>query len=308
MNLELTIGIATYNRADSLKRALLSFLRIKELESLSYEILVAQNNCTDGTSQALNAVQPIFGDKLRFFNEKKQGLSFARNRIVRESQGEIIAYLDDDVTVDENWLMALAKAYRQWPDAACVGGAAELVFEEKCPDWLGEREKKRLSKVDLGNSSREIDDSETLFGLNVSFKKEWFSKVGLFREDLGRKGEELAVGEETDLIQRIRQQAGKIYYEPSMKVFHHVPRERCRRSWFFKRSYWGARSRVRALHSRSGQDDLKKTVARLFRLSREVIFWGLRKGAGSTEFYRAFSNLCGAWGEWVELVSGGKKS
>ena len=39
--------------------------------------------------------------------ERQQGLSWARNAGIRESQGEVIAFTDDDVIVEPDWLRNL---------------------------------------------------------------------------------------------------------------------------------------------------------------------------------------------------------
>ena len=77
----------------------------------------------------MDELGPLFGGRLRGVRESKQGLSHARNRAVAEARHEIIAFLDDDVDVDVNWLRSLAAAYE--------GGDYAAVERRECGCWLG---------------------------------------------------------------------------------------------------------------------------------------------------------------------------
>src|SRR5439155_13489614 len=136
-----------------------------------------------------------------YVEEDKPGLNHARNRAVAESRYDVVAFLDDDVDVDPGWLEALSAAHESGNPAA-VGGRAFLVYPAERPSWLGVRDEYYLTKVELGTQRRTADAYE-LAGVNVSFRKEWFDRVGLFRPDLDRVGKCLLSGGETELLERI---------------------------------------------------------------------------------------------------------
>ena len=54
--------------------------------------------------------------------EPVRGPSAARNRGMRAAKGEIIAFTDDDVVVDPNWLTAIVARMLAHPDEAAVTG------------------------------------------------------------------------------------------------------------------------------------------------------------------------------------------
>ena len=75
---------------------------------------------------------------VKYVMEPKPGLNFARNRALKESTGQMIAFIDDDVTVDRHWLEGLRRAIAQHPDAAAFTGLvlssglateAQILFE-----------------------------------------------------------------------------------------------------------------------------------------------------------------------------------
>src|SRR5262245_8329654 len=106
--MSITITIQTHNRADELRRTLLSLARVDLLDTLQHEILVIDNNSSDHTSTVVSEVAPSFSGHLRYVWEPRQGLSHARNRAIAEAVHDVIAFLDDDVDIDVNWLRNLA--------------------------------------------------------------------------------------------------------------------------------------------------------------------------------------------------------
>ena len=56
------------------------------------EIIVVDNNSTDQTKYIITKKYP----NIRLIHEKQQGVSYARNRGIKESKNEWIAFLDSD--------------------------------------------------------------------------------------------------------------------------------------------------------------------------------------------------------------------
>ncbi len=62
---------------------------------------------TDQTSQVLERYTEIKLVK----QDKLNGLSFARNLGIKASNGQIIAFIDDDSVADKNWIKYLVEGY-----------------------------------------------------------------------------------------------------------------------------------------------------------------------------------------------------
>jgi glycosyltransferase involved in cell wall biosynthesis len=236
--MNVSIAIATYNRADELQKTLAGLLQLDTAGCPEHEVLVVDNNSKDETAAVVNRMMPVFGGRLRYVREQKQGLSHARNRAIDDARYEIVAYLDDDVDTDPQWLKCLCAAYDS-EDVAVVGGRAYLVYPGPKPRWLGESIEGLLTKVDLGPDRRTVDPSE-LCGVNLSFQKVWLERAGGFRTDMGRVGTTLLGGEDTDMGERIAAIGGSVMYEPNAIVGHRVPQSRLSRKWFWKRCFWGS--------------------------------------------------------------------
>src|SRR3954463_11732371 len=89
---KLSVILPTFNRAASLQQALAALLH-QTADPGSYEIVVVDNNSTDGTA----AVVALHDDpRVRLVTEPRQGLSFARNAGLAASQAPLVAFTDDD--------------------------------------------------------------------------------------------------------------------------------------------------------------------------------------------------------------------
>ncbi len=244
-----SIAICTYNNAQTLAVALESLRHLTCPASLSYEILVVDNNSRDETKDMVLRWQPVWGNRLRYIFEGCQGLSQARNRAWREARGDVVSYLDDDVEVDPGWLAAVAAAFETY-GAAVVGGKSRLIYPSQRPAWLPEKYELLLSRLDHGEQVLVNTDRE-LYGLNFSVRREWLDKVGGFDVALGRRGRALTSGEEADLLRRIRARGGIAVYEPRAVVGHLVPAARVKKWWFVRR-LWVAGSESVTLAAKHG--------------------------------------------------------
>jgi glycosyltransferase involved in cell wall biosynthesis len=114
--------IPTYNRREYIGRCLQSVL---SQTSPVDEIIVVDDGSTDGTAEF---VQREFGSTVRVVLQENQGVSAARRRLVREAQGDWVAFLDsdDEWTPDRN--RVFAEAARAVPnDVAWIFGNLQLI-------------------------------------------------------------------------------------------------------------------------------------------------------------------------------------
>lgn len=84
-----SVVIPTFNRAHCLPEAIDSVLK---QSYRNYEIIVVDDGSGDDTKEKLNP----YANQIRYFYQKNRGVSSARNRGIRESRGEWIAFLDSD--------------------------------------------------------------------------------------------------------------------------------------------------------------------------------------------------------------------
>ena len=97
--MKLSVIICTYNRERYIYNALKSIAE-QDFPLSGYEIVLVNNNSTDNTENICKDFKRDYPQvDFRYFIETNQGLSYARNRGVKESSGDILIFVDDDATV-----------------------------------------------------------------------------------------------------------------------------------------------------------------------------------------------------------------
>jgi len=226
----LTVVICTYNRSKHLYYALQSIVD-QTCSQEYFNVIVIDNNSKDSTKQIVNN----FSDKLPigYFLEKKQGLSHARNRGIREARTDYIAFLDDDAKADKKWLSTALEIIDS-KKPAIFGGPIYPFYLTTKPKWfLDEYEIRKLS-----NHSRYFNqENKYLSGSNIFFKKNVFNQIGLFNVNLGMKGRKISMGEEVKLQIIANKKKISRYYDPDLKVYHLVPGYKMKISYITKRVF-----------------------------------------------------------------------
>ena len=236
----LSVIVCTYNRCETLKQTLPSLLQQKFPDE-NYEIIVVDNNSTDNTAGVVAEFNRSGNKQIRYVKELQQGLSYARNKGAEVATGEIIAYIDDDAIADENWLDGLYEIYEKYENVDCVGGQIKLLWQGERPSWMPFEYESLLGRLDLGAEPMECD---SLFGGNLSMKKNLWNKTGGFDTNLGRQGKGLLSMEETEFCHRIKESGAKLMYTPHALVHHIIPLERMTQKYLRRRIYWQAISQT----------------------------------------------------------------
>ncbi len=241
--MDISVVICTYNRAATLKRALESLAEMKVPDELSWEVVVVDNNSSDGTR---GVVEQFLGSslKIRYVFELAQGLSLARNRGVKEAHGHIISFIDDDVLVAEDWLFEVKKAFDS-SRVACVGGKVPLKQDLPFPDWWRKEYNPSLGQCEKGDQIFILDSASqgtVGIGANLSFRRSCFEQYGNFRSDLGRIGESVLMGEDTEFCMRLRKHGEVLMHAPQAIVYQCPDVSRMTKRyvlrWFFRIGEW----------------------------------------------------------------------
>lgn len=240
--------ICTYNR-DKYIYECLSRLA-KNTEQTGWEIVLINNNSTDNTAAECKRFESDYPNvNYRYFLEKQQGLSFARNRGIAEAKGEWLVFLDDDAMVDTDYIANLRNHLKSHPEVSAFGGKIEPFFEDGEPEWYSKWSMGFVSAIDRGDSVHEFPENKFPIGANMGIKRDIFEKVGDFNTELGRTGNNLLAGEEKDLFNRIRKAGGSIYYFPNIDIKHCIPGRRTTNEFVARLAYGvGVSERLRTQH------------------------------------------------------------
>ncbi len=176
-----SIVIPTRDRLPYLEVALASLAA--QAHAAGAEVLVVDDA---GASEAARALAASHGARYEP-HAGPRGLNVARNTGVAHAQGELVAFLDDDVEVAPGWLRALTSAADAHPDVDVFAGRITARLEgARAPRSCG-RERAPITTLDLGP-----EDAEARFawGANMAVRRGALQRVGPFDETLADGGDE----------------------------------------------------------------------------------------------------------------------
>ena len=236
--IRLSIVIATYNRATLLLDALKSVIR-QSAPAQEWECVEVNNNSSDNTSECFAEFAGEHPEyNLRIVDEPNQGLSYARNRGIRESVGEYIAIIDDDEHIADDFVAAYIKLFDSVPEAVAAGGPIVAEYPTGRPRWMScYTERPIANTMYFGEEVREFPKGRVPGGGNMALRRSAIRRYGVFDTSLGYSGESLIGGEECDLFERLQIADAKYYYVPTAVMYHIIPREKLTKEYFARLSY-----------------------------------------------------------------------
>ena len=246
--LDISVIIATYNRAAVLEETLRAFCEL-DTDGMSWELVVVDNNCSDRTKTVIES----FGDRLpiRYLFEPRQGKNVALNTALEVADGGLLVFADDDITPSKGWLAAYKVGTQEYSGFSAYGGPVEDTFEGGCPEWVLSGIKgvcEFSSDVAKGwpEDNQEFGCNMNPLGANMAIPRKTIYSSGLrFNDSIGPRGQGRIAGSETELLLRIRRNGGRLFHLKDVKVLHRIPKELQSPEYLRKRAMWFGRGFAR---------------------------------------------------------------
>jgi len=206
-----SVVVCTHNRSQRLETALTHIENAAARARIAAEIVVVDNNSRDDTKAVVSRAARASAIPIRYVFERAQGLSFARNRGLREATGGIVAFTDDDCIVDPEWIAALWDEFAADPDVAVVGGRVDLYSPEDRP----------VSIRPIAERVRYTDATQIyglVMGCNLAVRRGVAERIGGFDPAFG--GSKGVVADDIDFVYRAFEQGLGIVFTPAARVLH----------------------------------------------------------------------------------------
>ena len=239
---KVTVAVCSRDRTVDLARCLDS---LKHLDYPDLDLLVVDNAPSNGaTERLLRDSYP----NIRYVREPRPGLNWARNRAILESKGEIIAFTDDDVVVDPNWVKAIAMIFGKDSSVMAVTGLvvpyeleteAQVLFERDGGFGRGFERRWFHASHGKGKGVAKLYGGTGRLGTgaNMAYRRNLFERIDYFDPALD-VGTPTEGGGDLEMFFRVIKEGYTLVYEPSAVVrhVHRVDRDRLRDQF----SGWGA--------------------------------------------------------------------
>jgi glycosyltransferase involved in cell wall biosynthesis len=311
--MKISVIICTHNRSELLSKALDSVAASKVPDSIDWEILVVDNNSNDQTRAAVDDISRRHPGKFNYIFESNPGKSFALNTGVRNAKGDVIAFMDDDVTVEPAWLANLT-AVLEGDTWAGTGGRTLPANKFSAPRWLAMEGPYNLGGVvaaqfNLGDAPVQL--REAPFGANMAVCKKMFEKYGYFRTDLGPSpnSEIPRPNEDTEFGRRLMSAGERLRYEPDAIVYHPVLEARMNQQYLLTWWFDLGRAGIRELKRRPDVWGIPRYYFTSVKIAAVLLLPTAIKWLTALNPQRRFYSKCWVWsraGQIVELYRMGK--
>ena len=245
-----------------------------------YEVIIVDNGSED-YGDLFGVINKIDLKKCNFkiIQEMHLGLSYAKNRGVKESKGEYVYFIDDDAVPSAQLIESYINAINE-TRSDVIGGNILPFFEVKPNSTLDSSVWGQWSIKYFGETDRWLTDNEYFLGTNIGAKKS-ILLTHKFDPALGRKGSLLTGGEEWFL-------GGKQFkrrFVANAFVFHKIPEKRMKMDYFV--------NRLKGFHLQTNQD---YKLPSFFKNLLSIVIESIKKAFFSTKFrmlieFKTYKNL-----------------
>lgn len=146
MMIKFSVIIATYNRADTLSKAIDSLLN---QSYTNWEAWIVDDGSTDNTEEVVAAYLNK-DNSIYYIKQENNGVAKARNRALPNVNGEYVTFLDSDDWYESNHLETRAAILSKNPKVDLLHGGFKILGDEYVPDRNNVKNKIHLSKCFVG--------------------------------------------------------------------------------------------------------------------------------------------------------------
>jgi glycosyltransferase involved in cell wall biosynthesis len=229
-SLDFTIAIPTYNGATRITQVLDRLKLQIEVENLTWEVIVIDNNSVDHTAKVVEEYQEnwLQNVPLTYYFEPEQGLAFARKRAIQEAQGEWVAFLDDDNWPNSDWLKSAAQFRDYSPRLGAFNGKILGVYEVEPPPGF-DQIKGFLAIRDHGNQSQKFIPEHLHLppGAGLIIRRSaWLTSVPKQQKLTGKLPGLFIQGDDYEPLLYLYKNHWEIWYNPNLIISHHIAAHR----------------------------------------------------------------------------------
>ena len=270
--IKISVVICTYNRAAYIQEAMNS-LYDQTIDKQHYEIIIVNNNSTDNTIQVCKEWITNHSDaQYAFYNEAKQGASFARNTGAALAKGSLLCFMDDDAIAGPDYLERIIHFFEEHPDAGGLGGRIIPKYIPAEPKWMSYYVSSMVGNFDYSPTVAVFSPNKYPLESNMIIRKIDFDAINGFNVNLpGVVGTLRIGGEGKDFFFRLKALGRVIYYDPAIAVQHVVETAKLTKEYMYRvASGMGRGEKVRTLKN-SKTAYFKKIVEYLIQLGASVV-------------------------------------
>jgi glycosyltransferase involved in cell wall biosynthesis len=237
--MKLSVILPTHQPHSGRLERTLTGLQQQTLDPTLWELIIIDN--ASQPPLTLPTAPSALNFPCRCVRENQIGLSWARQRGLREAQGDIIVFVDDDNVLEPHYLEHVLHLFQEHSKIAAIGGKSLPEFEVPPEPW----QKEFLPLLALRDGGEHPIISQGLktmdsplnhypvaaapigagMALRLSAGLQW-AEDSKFTTLSDRCGTNLSSGGDNDIIFSVMKQGWEVAYFPELILTHLIPPER----------------------------------------------------------------------------------
>lgn len=224
---DLKILIAFHCSSSTIGKTVNDILKVNVVDGWDVSLILVENGELKNYRDKFESISEPATINVEYLYYPESGKSKALNYAIQNFEDkDFILFTDDDITVNEDWVVKYIEAIRKHPKNTFFGGGMECEYEEEPSTDI----KHLLPRSALGATDESFKFENRLFlGCNWGCLAKHIKSVGYFNENLGPGTP--ASGQETNMQRRLLKNGGFKRLVKNNYVYHFVPTEKC--SWSF---------------------------------------------------------------------------
>lgn len=202
---EISVIVPVYNDPDGIATTIAS-LCSQSLPGDEYELLIVDNDSSDRTQMVVEDRLDGVDNARALIEAKRQGSYAARNTGIRASTGDVLAFVDADMTVPEEWLESALKTF-QTTNADYMGCSVELTLPD---DFTLAARYDHHTGFPI---QQYIEHQQFAPTCCLFVRREVFEDVGLFDHRLSSGGDK-------EFGNRVQQAGYDLYFADDVTMYH----------------------------------------------------------------------------------------
>ena len=228
-SVHISICVCTYRRPGLLEHLLRTVQTLETHDLFTCSVVVVDNDNRQSAREIVDKVNVTSSIAIEYDVEPERNISLARNRSVKNSNGDLIAFIDDDEFPERSWLFSHLQTLRA-TNADGVLGPVKPHFSAHAPPWLLRSGLCDRSRFGTGTV---LKDSRYTRTGNVLIRRSLFTgSDGFFDPKYGRSG-----GGDAVFFKRMIQKGKVFVWCDEACVYETVPPERQTRGYYIKRAF-----------------------------------------------------------------------
>ncbi|MCD6590358.1 MAG: glycosyltransferase [Candidatus Aenigmarchaeota archaeon] len=224
----ISVIIPVYNGKETISKTLGSLLN-QTYHKNKYEIIIVDDESTDGTPEVVKKYVKKYPKLIRFYRQKHKGPAAARNLGAKKAKGEILLFTDADCIPEREWIEEMVKPFK---DKEIVGVQGRYRTRQKC--LIAKFAQMEID--DRYNRMKKRKYIDFIGTYSAGYRKDIFFKFGGFDESFP-----VASGEDPELSFKISKSGYKMVFNDRAVVYHKHPNSLLS---YLKQKFWRAYWRV----------------------------------------------------------------